>query len=188
VDVRFVSVLLSCFVAFSGPLAADTVLLGDISYQPDDPITGLTDIVLDDFTDLPDLGCSSTYPACGGLDISGELDFMYTDSSGSSQTALIPVGSTGPGSTAIYEFDPTQLTFDSAILTGTISPISFLLFDGRTFDSTGSFTSDTLTPDIGFASISITGNETSAVPEPVYYSSLLILMTLGAIFLRRRSA
>jgi hypothetical protein len=184
--VRFVSVLLSCFVAFSGPLAADTVLLGDISYQPDDPITGLTDIVLDNFTDLPDLGCSATYQACGGLDISGELDFMYTDSLGNSQTALIPVGSTGPGSTAIYEFDPTQITFDAAILTGTTSPASFLVFDGNTFDSAGTFTSDILTADIGFANISVTGNEPSAVPEPTHYSSVVVLMTLGAMLLRRR--
>jgi hypothetical protein len=170
------------------PVVANTVLLGDISYQPGDPITGLTDIVLDNFTDVPDLGCSPTYSACGGLAISGELEFVYTDSLGNSQTSLIPVGSTGPGSTAIYEFDPTQINFDAAILTGTISPTSFLVFDGNTFDSTGNFTSNILSPDIAFASITITGNEASAVPEPAHYSLVLVLIALGAMCLRWRLA
>jgi hypothetical protein len=180
------SLCLSVFVGFS-PALASTVLLGDISYQPGDPITGLTDIVLDNFTDVPDLGCSSVYAACGGLVISGDLQFDYTDSMGNSQVALIPVSPTDPGSTTIYEFDPTQIAFDSAILTGTILPTSFLVADGNTFNSGGSFTSDTLTADNGFANISLTGSETSAVPEARHCGLFVVLLTLGAGFLRWRS-
>lgn len=181
--------LVSLWTATASLIMADTVLLGDISYQPDNPIGGINSIVLDNFTDLADLGCSTTFPVCSGLNISGTLDVMYTDSLGMSQNALVPVGSTGPGSTPIYEFDPTQITLDSAVLTGTFSPVSFLVVDGNTFNSTGSFTSDTLTPDNGFAIINATGNEGSAVPEPASsYLIVIVVMTLGAVLWRRRSA
>jgi hypothetical protein len=152
------------------PLIADTTILGDISYQPGDPITGLTDIILDNFTDALDLGCSTTYAACGGIDISGTLDVTYVDSGGNTQNADISVGPTAPGSTAIYEFDPSQITFESAVLTGTISPTTFPLADGNMFVSDGTYISDTLTADVGFATIAVTGTEVSpvtALPEPV---------------------
>jgi len=157
-------------LSVGSPLIADTTILGDISYQPGDPITGLTDIILDNFTDELDLGCSTTYAACGGINISGTLDVTYLDSGGSTQNTDISIGSTAPGSTGIYEFDPSQITFESAVLTGTISPTSFPLADGNTFITDGTFTSDTLTADAGFATIAVTGTEVTpvtAVPEPV---------------------
>jgi hypothetical protein len=160
--------LLIIVLLVASPLIADSIILGDISYQPGDPITGLTDIVLDNFTDLLDLGCSPTYPACSGIDISGTLDVTYLDSGANTQSTGIPVALTGPGSTSIYEFDPSQITFESAVLAGTISPTTFPVADGNTFVSTGSFMSDTLTPDVGFATIAVTGTEIApaAVPEP----------------------
>ena len=185
---RFFCCLLLAVSAL-GIASADIVLLGDISYQPGDPITGLTDIVLDNFTDAPDLGCSPVYPACPGVNISGTLNFMYLDSMSNSKSTTITIGSTSPGSTAIYQFDPSQITFVSAVLNGTISPASFQVNDGNTFDSTGSFTSDTLTADPGFAGISVMGTEVSAVPEPARgYIVLLILMAVCALVWRSRSA
>jgi hypothetical protein len=183
------SLLLLLIVLAVSPVAADTILLGDISYQPDTPITGLVSIFLDNFTDLADLGCSTTFPACDGIDISGSLTVTYQDSGGNTQSSSISVPSTGPGSSPIYEFDPTQLTFDSAVLTGTIAPASFPVVDGKTFNSTGSFTSDILTTDNGFATISATGNEAGAIPEPTHDSLVVVVvMTLGAFLLRRLSA
>jgi hypothetical protein len=178
---RYVGVALSFALFVTCRLAADTVLLGDISYQPGDPITGLTDIVLDNFTDLPDLGCSSVYQACSGLNISGSLSFNYLDSMNNSLNFLVNVASTGPGSTAIYEFDPTQITFVSAVLTGTISPASFLLNDNSTFVSDGSFISDTLTGANGFASISV--SQASAVPEPAHAIFLVLGLLAVAVLL-----
>jgi uncharacterized protein (TIGR03382 family) len=188
--VRWIGISWLLVLLAACPLAADLILLGDISYQPDTPITGLNSIFLDNFTDLPDLGCSTIFPACGGVTISGLLDFSYTDSGGTTQNLDVPVGMTGPGSTAIYEFDPQQVTFSSAVLAGMISPASFPVNDGNTFTATGSFTSDTLTPDNGFATISVSGNETppvNASPEPAPgYVVLLVLTTLGAFARRRR--
>lgn len=161
---RFSSFVGLLFLLVAGPLVADTRILGDLSYQPGDPITGLTDIVLDNFTDAVNLGCSVTYAACGGIDILGTLDVTYLDSLGNTQTTLVDVGPTGTGSTPIYEFDPSQITFESAVLTGTISPASFPVADGNTFVTDGTFVSDTLTPDVGFATISVTGTEVTAVP------------------------
>lgn len=184
---RFVSVLLILVIAMVCPLMADSVLIGDISFQPDTPITGLDSIFLDNFSDLTDLGCSPTFPACGGVDITGTLSYVYLDSGGNTQNGSVAVSSTGPGSTPIFEFDPAKITFESAVLTGTISPSTFLLDDGSTFISTGTFTSDTLTPDVGFGAISAQGNEASAVPEPAWGGLVaIVVMTLGAVFLRRR--
>jgi hypothetical protein len=183
--VRSHAAVLLAAVLVLPPLFADSILLGDISLQPDTPITGLDSIFLDNFTDLPDLGCSTTFPACSGLDISGTLSVMYLDSLGNSQDALVDVGPTGPGSTSIYEFDPTQITFESAVLTGSISPSTFLLGDGTTFVSTGSFTSDTLTPDVGFGEISVKSGG-ATVPEPALSGFAIQLMTFIAIVLRRR--
>ena len=186
-DVRCIGVLFLWVLSAVSPLTADTILLGDISYQPDTPITGLTSIFLDNFTDLADLGCSTTFPACGGINISGLLSFVYLDAGGKTQNGSVAVPSTGPGSTPIYEFNPTQITFESAILTGTISPTTFPLGDGNTFISTGSFISNTLTPDIGFANISVSGQEVGAVPEPAGYNLVLAcLLACGVFAVRRR--
>jgi hypothetical protein len=171
------------------PATADSVLLGDISFQPDTPITGLDSIFLDNFTDLADLGCASPFDACGGIDISGTLSYVYLDSGGNTQNGSVAVPSTGPGSTQIFEFDPTLITFESAVLTGTISPSTFPLDDGSTFVSTGTFISDTLTPDVGFGLIAVESNGASAVPEPSWGGLVALgLMTLGTVVLRRRSA
>jgi len=182
---RIFSLLFILAVASINLLPADSILLGDLSLQPDTPIAGLDSIFLDNFTDLPDLGCSTTFPACSGLDISGTLSVTYLDSLGNGQSVLVDVGPTGPGSTSIYEFDPIQITFESAVLTGTISPTTFLLGDGTTFVSTGSFTSDTLTPQVGFGEISVESGGASEVPEPASSGLVIVLMTLIAIVLRR---
>lgn len=180
------SVFILVLLSVASPLAGDTVLLGDISYQPDTPITGLTSIFLDNFTDLADLGCSTTFPACGGIDISGTLSFAYLDSLGNPQNGAVSVGPVGAGSTAIYEFDPSHVTFESATLSGTISPLAFLVADGNSFISTGTFTSDILTPDNGFATISVAGTEVSSIPEPAHYSLVLIVfLAFGAVMVRR---
>lgn len=181
------SVFLLVVLSMAGPLAGDTVLLGDISYQPDTPITGLTSIFLDNFTDLADLGCSTTFPACSGIAISGTLSFAYLDS-GKAKTGMVPVGPAGPGSTSIYQFDPTKITFESAVLTGTISPAAFLVVDSNTFTSTGTFISDILTPDNGFATITVASSEVSGVPEPAYSLVLVVFLGFGAYTVRRRSA
>lgn len=184
---RSVGLLLTFAFLAAARVGADTVLLGDISYQPDTPITGLDSIFLDNFTDLPDLGCSITYPACSGLAISGTLNVTYQDALGNTQNALVTVDPAGPGSTSIYEFDPALITFESAVLTGTVSPSTFTLGDGSTFISSGTFVSDILTPDVGFGSISVEGNGASAVPEPAW-SGLVAMsfLTLAAILSRRR--
>jgi hypothetical protein len=136
------------------PLAADSVLLADISFQPDTTIMGLDGIFLDNFTDLPDLGCTITFPACRGLDIAGTLRYVHLDSLGNTPEGSVAVSSTGPGSTPIVELDPNVITFESAVLTGSTFPLG----DGGRFISTGTFTSDTLTPDVGFGAISLEGN------------------------------
>lgn len=172
-------------------LAADPVLLGDISYQPDTPVIGLTSIFLDNFSDVADLGCSATFPACGGVDISGVLTVIYEDAQGNVQDASISVSSTGPGSTPIYEFNPAQITFESAVLTGVITPVSFPVDGGGTFTSTGTFISDTLTAANGFADISVqqaAAQQGTVVPEPAGEGLLLVsLLALGALVVRRRA-
>jgi hypothetical protein len=186
---RYIGLLLLLILLTVCPLVADSVLLGDISYQIDDPISGINSVVLDNFTDLVDLGCSTTFPICDGLDISGTLSVTYLDSLGNTQSTVVTVGSTGPGSTPVFEFDPSLITFESAVLSGAISLTSFTLDDGSTFISTGIFTSDTLTPDVGFGVISVEGNEANAVPEPAHAGLAVAgFMTFGAILLRRRLA
>jgi hypothetical protein len=192
VDMRSIGILTVLLISALTPLAANPILLGDISYQPDAPLAGLTSIFLDNFTDLADLGCSTTFPACGGISISGLLSVTYEDSKGNTHNSSISVSSTGPGSTSIYEFNPAQIMFESAILTGTISPATFRLDTGKTFISTGTFVSETLTPDIGFANISVSGSapvqEAAAVPEPDTYSLIVAgLLALGACMACRRS-
>ena len=189
---RSIGILPVLLISALTPLTANPILLGDISYQPDAPIAGLTSIFLDNFTDLADLGCSTTFPACGGINISGSLSVTYQDSKGNTHNSSIAVSSTGPGSTPIYQFNPAQIMFESAILTGTISPATFRLDNGNTFISTGTFVSETLTPDIGFANISVSGSapvqEAAAVPEPA--SEILVLggfLALGASVARWRS-
>ena len=176
-------------VAIQMPLAASPMLLGDISFDPDAPVIGLDSIFLDNFTDAADLGCSLPFPACGGVDISGVLSILYQDLSGNTHTSLISVGWTGPGSTPIYEFDPTQITFESAVLTGTISPTSFPIDGGATFVSSGTFTSDTLTANNGFADISVQQTTiTTTAPEPAEGGLILGgLMLLGTALARRRT-
>ena len=173
------------------PLMADAILLGDISYQPNAPLAGLTSIFLDNFTDLADLGCSTTFPACGGISISGLLSVTYQDSKGNTHNSSISVSSTGPGSTPIYEFNPAQIMFESAILPAPSRRQHSHWTTAILFISTGTFVSDTLTPDIGFANISVSGShvhEAAAVPEPASYSLVLAgLLALGMLMACRRS-
>ena len=182
-----ISVLAILAVVGVTSLIADTILLGDISYQPDAPVTGVTSIFLDNFTDPADLGCSSNFPACEGLNISGTLSYVYQDLQGHTQNGNVAVSPTGPGSTDIFEFDPSQITFESAVLTGVITPATFLIDDGTTFVSTGTFISDTLTADVGFATISATASEINIIPEPTNLELFVIgVLTLAVFAVRRR--